>query len=637
MGTSNSKPKPLVCQSPVPSDIEIAQSIEPLPISDIATQLGLLPKEVLCYGPTKAKITLDVLERLKDAAHGKYVCVAGVNPTPLGEGKSTTTVGLCQALGAHLGKKVVTCIRQPSQGPTFGIKGGAAGGGYSQVIPMEEMNLHLTGDIHAITAANNLLAAAIDTRMFHENSQSDAALFRRLCPPNKMGEKKFAPVMLRRLKKLGIDKTNPDDLTEEEVSKFVRLDIDPDTITWRRVTDCNDRFLREIKVGCSPTERDQVRTTGYDISVASEIMAVLALATSMRDMRDRLGNMVVANSKAGEPVTADDLGIGGALMVMMKDCIMPTMLQTLEQTPAFIHAGPFANIAHGNSSIIADQMGLKLVGKDGYVVTEAGFGADIGMEKFMNIKCRMSGLTPNAVVIVATVRALKSHGGGPKVTPGTPLPHEYTNENVELVKAGCSNILRHIENAKKFGVPVVVAINRFATDTDNELEAVREACVAAGAFDAVVTDNHALGGAGAKALAEAVVKACEQPTDFKFTYPLELSIKEKIEKIAVELYGASGVSYTEQAEKEIERFTKMGLDKLPICMAKTQYSFTDNPDIKGAPTGFVLPIRDVRASAGAGFIFPLVGSMMTMPGLPTRPAYYDIDLDLETGKVVGLM
>uniref|UniRef100_A0A061RJS7 Formate--tetrahydrofolate ligase n=1 Tax=Tetraselmis sp. GSL018 TaxID=582737 RepID=A0A061RJS7_9CHLO len=634
MGANNSK---LECKSPVPSDIEIAQSVEPEDITKVARRMGLRPNEVFSYGPTKAKVTLDVLERLKDAPLGNYVCVAGVTPTPLGEGKSTTTVGLCQALGAHLNKKVITCIRQPSQGPTFGIKGGAAGGGYSQVIPMEEMNLHLTGDIHAITAANNLLAAAIDSRMFHENSQKDDALFRRLCPADKQGRRRFAPVMLKRLRKLGIDKTDPDTLTEEEVSRFARLDIDPETITWRRVMDINDRFLREVQVGCAPTERGQVRLTGFDISVASEIMAVLALATSVEDMRDRLGRMVVANSRKGEPITADDLGVGGALMVLMKDTIMPTLLQTLERTPAFIHAGPFANIAHGNSSIIADQMALKLVGEEGFVVTEAGFGADIGMEKFMNIKCRTSGLKPSAVVIVATVRALKSHGGGPKVTPGTPLPHEYTNENVELVKAGCSNVVRHIENAKKFGVPVVVAINQFATDTEAELQAVKEACIKAGAFDAVVSDNHARGGEGAVALAEAVISACSQPCDFRFTYPLDLPIKDKIESIAKDLYGAAGVEYSEQAEKEIARFTKMGLDKLPICMAKTQYSFSHDPELKGAPTGFILPIRDVRASAGAGFVFPLVGSMMTMPGLPTRPAYYDIDLDLETGKVVGLM
>mmetsp|Transcript_21125 Transcript_21125/g.58609 ORF Transcript_21125/g.58609 Transcript_21125/m.58609 type:complete len:648 (+) Transcript_21125:252-2195(+) len=565
MGQSKSK---LVCQSPVPSDIDIAQSVEPKLITAIAARLGLKPDEVLSYGKTKAKVALDVLDRLKDVENGHYVCVAGVTPTPLGEGKSTTTVGLCQALGAHLNRKVVTCIRQPSLGPTFGIKGGAAGGGYSQVIPMEEMNLHLTGDIHAITAANNLVAAAIDTRMFHESTQTDAALFRRLCPADKKGVKRFAPVMFRRLKKLGIDKTDPDDLTPEEVSKFVRLDIDPETITWRRVVDVNDRFLREIQIGCSQTEKGQVRTTGYDISVASEIMAVLALAISVKDMRDRLGNMVVANSKAGDPVTADDLGIGGAVMVLMKDTIMPTLLQTLEGTPTFVHAGPFANIAHGNSSIIADLMGLKLVGKDGYVVTEAGFGADIGMEKFMNIKCRASGLKPSAVVIVATVRALKSHGGGPKVTPGSPLPHEYTNENVDLVKAGCSNIARHIENTGKFGVPTVVAINRFASDTEAELQAVKEACLAAGAFDAVVTENHARGGAGAKALAEAVIKACQQPCDFKFTYPLDLSIKAKIEKIAIELYGAGSVEYKPEVLSPFNSCPIFQRDPIrtPICL-----------------------------------------------------------------------
>eukprot|EP00877_Chromochloris_zofingiensis_P000246 jgi/Chrzof1/10221/Cz04g33040.t1 len=630
--------KPMLpVKDPVPSDIDIAQSIKPLPIVVIAEdRLGLQPDEYELYGTTKAKVRLNVRDRLQNAPNGKYVVVAGISPTPLGEGKSTTTVGLCQSLGAYLNKKVLTCIRQPSQGPTFGIKGGAAGGGYSQVIPMEEMNLHLTGDIHAITAANNLLAAAIDVRMFHERAQSDDALFRRLSPADKKGKRSFAPVMLRRLKKLGINKTDPDELTAEEKSAFVRLDIDPESVTWRRVMDINDRFLRGVKVGTGPEERGQDRDTGFDITVSSEIMAVLALASDVADMRDRLGAMVIGNDKKGNAVTADDLGAGGALTVLMKDAILPTLLQTLEGTPVFVHAGPFANIAHGNSSIIADQIGLKLVGPEGFVVTEAGFGADIGMEKFMNIKCRASGLTPDCAVIVATVRALKMHGGGPPVVAGTPLPHEYTTENVELVTKGCCNLERHITNAKMYGVPVVIAINAFATDTAAELEAVRTAALEAGAEAAVVTRHHALGGAGAVELAEAVVAACHKPHDFKFLYDAELPIKEKIEIIAKRTYGAADISYSPQAEAQIDKYTRMGFDKLPICMAKTQYSFSHDATLKGAPSGFTLPIRDVRASVGAGFVYPLVGNMMTMPGLPTRPCFYDIDIDPETGRIVGL-
>ncbi|CAL8463472.1 g3006 [Coccomyxa elongata] len=621
---------------PVPADIEIAQSVTPTPITEIAKKFDISPADFESHGTTKAKVKLSVLDSLKDAPNGNYVVVAGITPTPLGEGKSTTTVGVCQALGAYLNRKVVTCIRQPSQGPTFGIKGGAAGGGYSQVIPMEEMNLHLTGDIHAITAANNLLAAAIDARMFHENTQSDAALFNRLCPAGKGGVRTFAPVMLKRLKKLGITETDPDKLTEEQKSKFARLDIDPETITWRRVLDTNDRFLRTITIGQAQTEKGMTRSTGFDITVSSEIMAVLALTTSLPDMRERLGNMVIGNSKAGDPVTADDLGMGGALVVLMRDALNPTLMQTLEETPVLVHAGPFANIAHGNSSIVADQIGLKLVGPDGFVVTEAGFGADIGMEKFMNIKCRYSGLTPNCAVIVATVRALKMHGGGPPVTAGKPLDQTYRSENVDLVKAGCCNLARHIANARAYGIPVVVAINKFASDAPAELDAVRSAALEAGAFDAVVCWHHARGGEGAKDLAEAVIKACQQPTQFRFLYPLEASIKEKIETIARETYGAASVEYLPQAEKQIELYTRMGFSSLPICMAKTQYSFSADAAVKGAPSGFVLPIRDLRASVGAGFLIPLVGDMMMMPGLPTRPCFYDIDIDPTTGRIVGL-
>jgi len=621
--------------TPVPSDIEIAQAAVPLPINQIADEIGLLPKELVLYGDDKAKVRLSVRDRLKNEPDGKYVLVTAITPTPLGEGKTTTTVGLSQALGAHLGKKVFTNVRQPSQGPTFGIKGGAAGGGYSQIIPMEDFNLHLTGDIHAITAANNLLAAAIDTRMHHESYQKDTTLFNRLCPKDKQGNRRFAPVMLRRLKKLGIDKTNPDDLTPEEVSRFARLDIDPDSITWRRVTDTNDRYLRGITIGQGPKEKF-TRETGYDITVASEIMAILALTTSLADMRERLGAMVIGTDKAGTPITADDIGIGGALTVLMKDAINPNLMQTLEGTPAFVHAGPFANIAHGNSSIVADQLALKLVGEDGYVLTEAGFGADIGMEKFFNIKCRYSGLVPNCVVLVATIRALKMHGGGPKVVAGRPLSIEYTTENLELLEAGCSNLQAHINNAVRFGVPVIVAVNRFKDDTDAEVEVVRQAAMAAGAQDAVMSNHWAEGGLGSVDLGKAVIKACEQPANFKFLYDTDMSIKEKIEIIATKIYGADGVEYSEEAEEKIELYTKNGFDNLPICMAKTHLSLSHDAKLKGAPTGFIVPIRDLRASVGAGFLYPLVGTMSTMPGLSTRPAYYDIDLDLETGKVIGL-
>ena len=460
-------PLPLTLLDEVPSDIEIATSQTPKPVAQIASEIGIHPDEVESYGKYKAKIELSVLDRLKDRHDGKYIVVAGITPTPLGEGKSTTTIGLAQALAAHLHKTTIACVRQPSQGPTFGVKGGAAGGGYSQVIPMTEFNLHLTGDIHAVTAANNLLAAAIDARMFHEATQSDKALYGRLVPPKKSG-RTFPKTMLARLKKLGIDKTNPDDLTEAEAARFARLDIDSATLTWNRVLDVNDRYLRKITIGQAPTEKGLTRETAFDIAVASEVMAVLALSKDLADMRVRLGRMVVASSKAGEPITAEDIGCAGAMAVLMKDAIKPTMMQTLEGTPVFVHAGPFANIAHGNSSIIADRIALKLAGYEsgdedrvGYVVTEAGFGADIGMEKFCNIKTRVSGLTPNAVVLVATIRALKMHGGGPAVTPGKPLDAVYTKEDLGLLEKGCGNLGKHIENAKRFGLKVIVAINRF--------------------------------------------------------------------------------------------------------------------------------------------------------------------------------
>jgi formyltetrahydrofolate synthetase len=620
----------------VPSDLEIAQSSVPMPISQVATAAGILPRELELFGDSKAKVRISILDRLKRRPSGKYIVVTAITPTPLGEGKTTTSVGLAQAIGAHLGKSCFACLRQPSQGPTFGIKGGAAGGGYSQIIPMEDFNLHLTGDIHAITAANNLLAAAIDTRIFHESSATDEMLFDRLCPPSKNGSRRFAPIMLRRLQKLGIEKTDPNDLTPEERSRFARLDIDPASITWRRVTDTNDRMLRGITVGEGPEEKGLTRSTGVDIAVASEIMAVLALTTSLADLRERLGRMVIGNNRAGEPVTAEDLGVAGALAVLMKDAIHPNLMQTIEGTPAFVHAGPFANIAHGSSSIIADQIALKLVGKYGYVLTEAGFGADIGFEKFCNIKCRESGLAPDCVVLVATVRALKMHGGGPKVTPGKPLPSEYVEENLELLELGCANLVKHIQNVRRFGLPVVVAVNRFSTDAPAEIDLVRQIAVAAGAEDAVESDHWAEGGAGAVDLAEAVMAACEKPSEFRFLYPIDASIKRKIECIVREMYGGAGVEYSPEAERKIEIYNRQGFDKLPICMAKTHLSLSHDPNLKGAPTGFIVPVRDIRASVGAGFLYPLLGKMSTMPGLAIRPGYYDVDLDPVTGRVIGL-
>jgi methylenetetrahydrofolate dehydrogenase (NADP+) / methenyltetrahydrofolate cyclohydrolase / formyltetrahydrofolate synthetase len=617
---------------PVPSDLEIAQAAELKPILDIAGTLGLGLDDLELYGKYKAKVHLDVLEKFAGRPQGKYVDVTAITPTPLGEGKTTTTVGLTQGLGT-LGKKAVCCIRQPSQGPTFGIKGGAAGGGYSQIVPMEDFNLHLTGDIHAITAAHNLVAAALDARLFHEQDQDAEALFDRLCPPDKTGKRSFSPSMLRRLKRLGIEKSDPNELTPAERARFVRLDIDTKSITWNRVIDISDRMLRKVLIGLGPDEKGRTRETGYDISVASELMAILALTTSLEDMRDRIGRMVVATSCSGEAITAEDLGVAGAATVLMKDTIMPNLMQTVEGQPAFVHAGPFANIAHGNSSILADQIALKLAD---YVVTESGFGADIGMEKFFDIKCRYSGLIPNTVVLVATVRALKMHGGGPKVVAGKPLDFAYISENLPLVEAGCANLVAHIENVKRFGVPVVVAINQFKDDTPAEIELIRRKAIEAGAEDAVLSNHWAEGGDGARALAEAVVKSCEKPSDFHFLYPLDWSIKQKIEKIATDVYGAASVSYTPEAEAKIELYTRLGFDGLPVCMAKTHLSLSHDPSVKGRPKGYVFPVRDIRASVGAGFLYPLCGEMRTMPGLPTRPVFYDVDLDLETGRILGL-
>ncbi|CAG0985012.1 formate--tetrahydrofolate ligase [Phycisphaerales bacterium] len=628
---ANSASRPTL-KRPVPSDIAIAQSVTPRPISEIADDAGILQSELEPYGHTKAKVHLDIRDRLAGAPNGRYVVVTAITPTPLGEGKTTTTVGLSQALGAHLGKRVFTCIRQPSMGPTFGIKGGAAGGGYSQVIPMEDLNLHLTGDIHAVTAANNLLAAAIDTRLLYEDTHSDdTQLMGAQCRKDATGEAIFASFHQRRMQRMEVLARKPSDLSPKDLRAVFRLDIDPATITWNRVLDVNDRLLRRIQIGLGP-EENHPRTTGFDIAVASEIMAVLALSTDLKDMRARLQRMVIGFSKGGRPITADDIGAAGALAVLMKDAIMPNLMQTLEGTPVFVHAGPFANIAHGNSSVVSDQIALKLAD---YVVTEAGFGSDIGFEKFANIKCRASGLAPDCAVLVATVRALKMHGGGPKVIAGKPVDEAYTKENLGLVEAGLPNLERHIQNVRRYGIPVVVAINAFSTDTDAEVQAVRKAALRAGAVAAVKASNWADGGAGAVELAEAVVGACAQPGRFQHLYPTDATIEAKVLAIA-QSYGASGVDYSDEARAKLRLYTDAGFGGLPICMAKTHLSFSDNPDLKGAPSGFRLTIRDMRASIGAGFIYPLVGSMRTMPGLPPRAAFMDVDLDDRTGRVVGL-
>jgi methylenetetrahydrofolate dehydrogenase (NADP+)/methenyltetrahydrofolate cyclohydrolase/formyltetrahydrofolate synthetase len=603
-------PLPLKLLTPVPSDIAISRAQHPKQITRVAKEVGILKHELEPYGAYKAKVDLSLLKRLEHRRNGRYVVVTGITPTPLGEGKSTTTVGITQALAGHLNRVAFANVRQPSQGPTFGIKGGAAGGGYSQVIPMDEFNLHLTGDIHAITAANNLLAAAIDTRMFHENTQKDGALYKRLVPAKK-GKRVFQPIMFRRLKKLGIDKTNPDDLTEDEIHRFARLDIDPDTITWRRVLDVNDRLLRGITIGTAATERGQTRETGFDISVASECMAILALSNGLHDMRERLGRMVIGTSRSGDPVTCDDLGAGGALTALMRDAIKPNLMQTLEGTPVFVHAGPFANISIGSSSVLADKLALKLAGtepdenhseKTGFVITEAGFDFTMGGERFFNIKCRSSGLVPDVVVIVATVRALKVHGGGPPIAPGAPLDKIYREENVEILQKGCVNLRKHISNARQFGVPVVVAINKFETDTTAEIEVIRSEAIAAGAEDAIPANHWAEGGAGAVDLAKGVIAASEKEKNFKLLYGLTGSVQERIEAIGKIMYGAEKVEFSELAQKKVDTYTKQGFGNLPICIAKTQYSLSHDPDLKGAPTGFTVPIRDVRLAVGAGYL-----------------------------------
>jgi formyltetrahydrofolate synthetase len=612
----------------VPSDIDIAQACKMKPIRQVAEEAGILPEEMEFYGNYKAKVHLDVRARLAKKPQGKYIDVTAITPTPLGEGKTTTTVGLSQALGAHLGKKVFTCIRQPSMGPTFGIKGGAAGGGYSQIVPMEDFNLHLTGDIHAIGVSHNLLSAAIDARIMHERNMTDRQLLNALFPKNE-----WAPSLLRRARRLGIKAKTPSDMTPEERVRLIRLNIDPYTITWNRVLDVSDRCLRQIVCGLGGRDNGYPRETGFDISVASEVMAILALAVSPEDLRERLGRIVIGSDRSGKPLTAEDLGCAGAMTVLMNDALQPNLMQTLEGTPAFVHAGPFANIAHGNNSIVADQVALKLAD---YVVTESGFGADMGMEKFMNIKCRVSGLVPNCVVIVATVRALKMHGGIGKIVAGKPLPKELVEENLPALEKGAGNMSKNIQIARLFGVPVVVAINTFSTDTEREVELLRKIAEGSGAEAAVKADHWAKGGAGAVELAEAVLSAANKTTQFEFLYLLDMPIKKKIETIAVRVYGADGVDFLPAADEKVALYEKLGYGNLPICMAKTHLSLSHIPGWKGVPKGFRIPVRDIRASVGAGFLYALLGDIRTMPGLPSRPAFFDVDLNMQTGKVVGL-
>jgi len=624
----------LVCKNPVPSDLDVAQSVNPFHIEEIAADSGINKEELILYGETKAKVKLSIRDRLGDNSKGKLVVVTGITPTPFGEGKTTMACGIHQAMTAHHNFKAFCNIRQPSLGPVFGVKGGAAGGGYSQVIPMDEFNLHLTGDFHAVAAAHNLLGAALDSRLIHEVNQSAQSIFKNLCPKKKGKRQGFAPPMLRRLKRLGIDKTDPDSLTPEEIKRFAHLDLALDAVNWKRVVDMNDRALRGIEVG--HTEKNFLRKTGFDIASASECMAVLALSTSLSDMKERLRRIVVGISRGGEFVTADDVGCSGAMAAIMKDTIHPNLMQSLEGGPVFVHGGPFANIAHGCSSTTADDIALRLVGKDGYVLTEAGFGADIGLEKFMNIKCRLSGLSPDCVVLVATIRALKMHGGGPAVSSGKPLPAEYLQENVELVKNGAKNMQHHVRNAARYGVPVVVCINAFPGDTDNELMAVRAAALEAGAVDAVPCKSFEYGGEGAFDIAGSISKACEESSKFELLYPDEMALEEKIRTIA-ETYGASAsdVTFSDVATEKLRQYTESGYGNFPICMAKTPLSLSTDPELKGVPAGFPIHIRDVRLSAGAGFVVAYAGDIMTMPGLTTRPAYFDVDVD-DNGQIKGL-
>ncbi len=562
------------------NDLEIARSIALRPIGEIAAKAGLLPAEVEPYGHHKAKVSLAALSRLEGAKKGRYVVVTAVTPTPLGEGKTVHTIGLSLAL-ARLGRKAFTCLRQPSMGPLFGIKGGAAGGGWSQVVPMEEFNLHLTGDIHAVAAAHNLVAAHVDASILLGN----------------------------------------------------RFGFDPSRVTWRRVVDVNDRALRDILTGLGGDENGVPRRTGFDIAVASELMAILALSDGLLDMRRRIGRTILGFRPDGSAVSAEDVRAAGAAAVILKEAIKPTLMQTTEGTPCFVHAGPFANIAHGNSSIVADRIALRLAD---VVVTEAGFGADIGCEKFFNVKCRASGLVPDAAVIVTTVRALKMHGGGFRIVPGKPLDPALERENLPAIEAGIGNLEKQVENVRLHGIPAVVAINRYPTDTDREHELIRRRALACGASACEVSEVFAKGGEGGLALARAVEAACEKgEASFRFLYPLDAPVKDKVETIATKMYGAAGVDWSPEASDDVARYERLGYGGLPICMAKTHLSLTADPSVKGRPTGFRLPVRSVRLAAGAGFLYPLCGEMKTMPGLGSHPGLENVDLDAN-GEIVGL-
>jgi formate--tetrahydrofolate ligase len=562
-----------------PSALEISRQATLKPPEEIAASMGIGRHLLEPYGNAVAKIRLEAIQELADRPPAKYVVVTAITPTPLGEGKTTTTIGLGQAF-AHIGRRAVVAIRQASMGPTFGIKGGAAGGGYSQVVPMERLNLHLTGDLHAVTAAHNLLAAMIDNHVHHN-----------------------------------------DDF----------FNVDRHSVTWRRVMDMNDRVLRNIVIGMGVREDGVIRQSGFDITAASEVMAIVALATSLRDMRQRLGRIVVGNTTDGRPITAEALRSAGAMAVILKDAIKPNLMQTLENTPALVHTGPFGNIAHGNSSVVADLIGIR--GGD-VLVTEAGFGADMGAERFFNIKCRTSRLRPDAAVVVATVRALKVHSGRFEVRAGRPLPEELLAENPDVVHEGAPNLRKQLDNVRLHGVTPVVAINAFPTDHDSEHRALREIAEEAGVRAAVCT-HFARGGKGAVELAEAVAEAAEEPGEFRFLYPDEASLREKIETIATRVYGADGVDYDLTAARQLDAYEQAGFGRLPVCIAKTHLSISSDPTLKGAPTGWRLPVREVRASVGAGFVYPICGDMRTMPGLPMHPAVHRIDLD-EHGQVVGL-
>lgn len=561
------------------SDIQIAQKAKIEAVEKIARKLKIDKKYLIPYGNFIAKIDLEILKKISHKPKGKYVLVTAITPTPLGEGKTVTAIGLSMALN-RLGKLTTACIRQPSLGPVFGIKGGAAGGGYSQVLPMEDFNLHFTGDVHAVGLAHNLAAAFLDNSLFKGNIHN----------------------------------------------------INPDKIYWRRVVDVNDRFLRNIRIGLGSKDDGIPRDSGFDITVASELMAILALSNGLTDLRKRIGRIVLAETSEDKPLTAEDLKVAGSMAVLLKDAIKPNLIQTIENTPCFVHAGPFANIAHGNSSILADKIALAL---SDYVVTEAGFGADCGAEKFFDIKCRVSGLVPDLTVVVCSIRALKAHSGRFKIVAGMPLDTCLEKEDMRAIEEGSCNLEKQIENILKFGIPVVVAINRFSCDTDKEVDFVKQKAKEFGAYDCCVSEVWAKGSKGGLELGRSVIRASQEKNNFKFLYSLDLPIKEKIKTIAREIYGAKDAEYSSTAEEKVKLFAQRGYDKLPICMAKTHLSLSHDPHLLGRPRDFILPIRDIRASIGAGFLYPLCGEMRTMPGLPSRPVGEKIDID-EKGNIRGL-